>query len=212
LRFVVLAVFWPLIATINAIPWAFRNGRAIRAMTGKGSFRQFVEMVALAVRHRITPKYYYMFEFYHDDRRATAGHYVQRYETKQVAFRLLRPKVTTEGTPIKNKIGFAKYCQDHNLRAVPILMTFRDGHRDDDASVVLVLPDRDLFVKLTFRRAVAQRAHPDPTGVDQSSGSGGPLGRCALHRTDRDRPERAGRSRRYQCRLPHVDQSELGGG
>src|SRR5690348_12903342 len=75
-RFFVLAVLWPLIASGIAIRWLQRNGAEIRAMTGKSTARQFIEMLHLAVRHRVTPKYYSMFEFYLDERRAKAGDYL----------------------------------------------------------------------------------------------------------------------------------------
>jgi hypothetical protein len=133
LRFAVLALLWPLLAAFAAMPWLRRNGKTVKGLTGKGYGRQISEIVGLAVNHRIGPKYYYVFEFYLDEQRAQARHYLMRYETKQTAYRLLRPKVATSGTPIKNKIAFARYCRDHDLPAVPIFMTFRDGRRDDPA-------------------------------------------------------------------------------
>lgn len=147
LLFAILAVLWPILAIFSALPWLRRNGKAIQALTGKGHFQQLSEMLGLAQKHRISPKYYSMFEFYLDERRASVRHYLTRYETKQVVYRLLRPNATTTGTPIKNKIQFALYCRDHNLRAVPILMTFLNGRRDDANSDIVSLPETDLFVK-----------------------------------------------------------------
>jgi hypothetical protein len=156
LRFAALALLWPLLAAFSAIPWLRRNGRSIRNLTGKGRLRQFCEMLGLALRHRIGPKYYSMFEFYLDDRRVAAGQYLARYELKQVVFRLLRPKVVTTGTPIKNKSLFSHYCAEHGLRAVPVHMTFRNGRRDDAAGDAGTLPETNLFVKRVFGKGGAR--------------------------------------------------------
>jgi hypothetical protein len=141
-----LVLAWPLTAAGVALHWLRRNGAAIRAMSGKSALRQFVEMLSLAIRHRIGPKYYYMFELYLPERMAKAGDYLMRYETKQIAYRLLRPKVQTTGTPIKNKIAFAAYCRDHGLPALPLVAAFRDGARVADLGAA-ELPKHDLFVK-----------------------------------------------------------------
>jgi hypothetical protein len=141
-----LVLLWPLTATAAALPWLRRNGAAIRAMTGKSRLRQFIEILGLALRHRISPRYYYMFEFYLPERMTQAGDYLMRYETKQIAYRLLYPKVQTTGTPIKNKIAFAGYCRDHDLPALPLIAAFKDGARVADLGEP-VLPERDLFAK-----------------------------------------------------------------
>jgi hypothetical protein len=143
---VLLVLAWPLTAAAAAYPWLKRNGAAIHALSGKSMLRQFVEILLLAIRHRISPRYYYMFEFYLPERMARAGDYLMRYETKQIAYRLLYPKVQTTGTPIKNKIAFAGYCRDHDLPALPLIAAFENGARIADIGV-RVPPERDLFVK-----------------------------------------------------------------
>jgi hypothetical protein len=144
-----LAAVWPLTATAISLPWLRRNAAAVTAMTGRSAIRQFREIVALAVRHNIPPKYYYMFEFYLDGRLEQAGNYMMRYETKQIAYRLLRPKQETSGLPIKNKIAFAGYCRDHGLPALPLVAAFDHGARIADLGDGS-LPEGDLFVKRVF--------------------------------------------------------------
>jgi len=143
---VALALTWPAVAAAIALSWARRNGAAIRALTGKSATRQFAEMVSLATRYRILPKYYYAFELYLDSHRARAGDYLLRYETKQIAYRLLRPKVQTPGTPIKNKVGFARFCREHDLAAAPLIAAFHAGTRLPDIGDGR-LPEGDLFLK-----------------------------------------------------------------
>ncbi|MDQ7248145.1 sugar-transfer associated ATP-grasp domain-containing protein [Dongia sedimenti] len=141
-----LSIVWPATAAAFALPLWWRNAAAVRRLTGKGAGRQFREIIALAVRHRIVPKYYFAFELYLDEHKARAGNYLMRYETKEIAYRLLRPKVQTPGIPIKDKIGFAHYCAQHGLRAVPLVAAFRDGARTAEFAGGQ-LPERDLFVK-----------------------------------------------------------------
>jgi hypothetical protein len=141
-----LALAWPVTAAAISIPWIRRNAAPIRRLTGKRAFRQLREMWAIAVKYRISPRYYYIFEFYDDARRARAGDYLMRWETKQVAYRLLRPKQQTTGTPIKDKIAFAVHCREHNLPAVPLVAAFRDGVRVAEIGSPEP-PETDLFVK-----------------------------------------------------------------
>jgi hypothetical protein len=146
---VLLAATWPVTAVAISLPWLRRNAKAVAAMTGRSAIRQFREMVALAVRHRIQPRYYYMFEFYLDGRLEQAGDYMMRYETKQIAYRMLYPKVLTTGLPIKNKIAFAGYCRDHGLAALPLVAAFDQGARIADLGDG-TLPEGDMFVKRVF--------------------------------------------------------------
>jgi hypothetical protein len=165
-----LAIAWPLIATGFAFYWLRQNGAAIRAISGKGKPRQFFEMLRLAIRHRIGPKHYCMFEFYLPGRMARAGDYLMRYETKQIAYRLLYPEVLTTGLPIKNKIAFAGHCRDHGLPALPLVAAFDAGVRLADIGDG-TLPKGDLFVKPVFGKggAGAERWNWVGSGVYRST-------------------------------------------
>jgi hypothetical protein len=96
----------------SALPLVRQNADAVRKLTGKGAWQQILDFLYLAVRHRIVPKYYFAFEPYYDAHKARAGDYLMRYETKQIAYRLLR-KIETEGMPIKNKVGLAADFAKH---------------------------------------------------------------------------------------------------
>ena len=144
-----LALLWPLTASAVSIPWIRRNAASIRSMTGKSVWRQFFEIIDLAVRYRIIPRYYYIFELYIDAHRRQAGSYLMRYETKQIAYRMLRPERNEPGLPIKNKVNFAVCCREHALSALPIIAAFRDGTRISDLGE-RVFPEGDLFVKPVF--------------------------------------------------------------
>ena len=153
LRYVLFAVLWPLIAAGMSIGWLRRNAAAIRALTGKSTARQFAEIMRLAVRQRVTPKYYYMFELYLDERRAKAGDYLMRYETKEIAYRLLKPTGGASGMAIKDKIQFPNFCRAHDLPAIPLTAAFKDGIRISGDGA---LPNTDLFIKRVFGKGGAR--------------------------------------------------------
>ena len=150
-----LVLSWPLTVAVVSIRWIRRNAAPVRRLTGKGALRQFREILGVGLRHRISPRYYYMFELYFDARRAKAGDYMMRFETKQVAYRLLRPIQQTTGTPIKNKIAFAVYCREHDLPAVPLVAAFRDGVRVAEIGPAEP-PATDLFIKRVLGKGGAR--------------------------------------------------------
>ncbi|HEX6117927.1 MAG TPA: hypothetical protein VFZ03_00655, partial [Dongiaceae bacterium] len=55
---------WPVIASVRAVPEVRHYGAAVRRLTGKSRLRQFTEQVSMALRYRIAPVYYYVYEFY----------------------------------------------------------------------------------------------------------------------------------------------------
>jgi hypothetical protein len=154
IRAALLSVVWPVTAAAVSIQWLYQNAASVKAMTGKSTLRQFTEIMSLATRHHISPKYYYIYEFYLPERMQQAGNYLMRYETKQVAYRLLRPKVQTTGMPIKNKVAFAVFCREHDLPAVPLVAAFKDGERVADVGAGEP-PEADLFVKRVFGKGGA---------------------------------------------------------
>ena len=125
------------------------HGAAVERLTGKSPSRQFLEQVATAIQYRIAPVYYYVFELYLPEQRRLAPHYLMRYETKEIAYRLLYP-IATAGyrpTPLKNKLEFARHCRANGVRRVDVYMLFEDGRRAGAADMMEQLPQADLFVK-----------------------------------------------------------------
>jgi hypothetical protein len=143
---------WPVIASARAVPEVRHYGTAVRRMTGKSHLRQFGEQVSIAIAYRIAPAYYYIYEFYRRDQWRSAPHYLMRYETKEIAFRLLYPIATGEykPAPLKDKMEFARHCRAHDIRHVPVLMLFEDGRRVMAPDLAERLPEADIFVKPTL--------------------------------------------------------------
>ena len=142
-------VLWPLIATARAVREIRHYGAAVQKLTGKSRARQFLEQVIIAVLYRITPRYYYVFEFYLPRRWAFATHYLMRYETKEIAYRLLYPVPTDryQPTPLKNKMELSRHCRSHGVRCVEVFMLFEGGACVEGAQLLGQLPATDLFVK-----------------------------------------------------------------
>jgi len=139
---------WPVIASARAVPRVRHYGAAVRRLTGKSRVRQFLEQVAMAVRFRIPPFYYYVYELFGLGKWGRAPHYLMRYETKEIAYRLLYPIAggAYVPAPLKEKVEFARHCRDHGIRHVPVLMLFQDGERVQAPDLVDQLPEADVFV------------------------------------------------------------------
>ncbi|MGH6892608.1 MAG: sugar-transfer associated ATP-grasp domain-containing protein [Dongiaceae bacterium] len=143
-RNLILIALWPVIASVRALKQVRERGDILQQLCGKSKSQQFFEQLKLAIRYRIPPTYYYSYELYRPDRQRLAPHYLMRYETKEIAYRLLYPIETigSKPTPLKDKVDFARHCQEHDLRHAPTLFVFADG-RPANAE----LPSIDLFVK-----------------------------------------------------------------
>lgn len=140
---------WPIIASARALQMLRKHGSVVQRITGKSRLRQFAEQVSIAVRCRIAPAYYYTYEFYRPGQPRLAPHYLMRYQTKEIAYRLLYP-VTTDGyepAPLRNKMEFARHCRANGIRHVEIFILFENGRQVDAGDLVNRLPRADLFVK-----------------------------------------------------------------
>jgi hypothetical protein len=121
----------------------------VQGLTGKTKPEQFIEQLNLALRHRIPPIYYYVYEFYRPGQRRRAKDYLMRHAAKEIAHSLLdlRPTECYTPTPLANKVGFAQHCRLHGLRHIPVLMMFESGACLKEPGFVSRLPDADIFVK-----------------------------------------------------------------
>ncbi|WP_119305210.1 sugar-transfer associated ATP-grasp domain-containing protein [Dongia deserti] len=145
-RNLVLIALWPFIAAVRGWKQLRLRGATFHRLTGISQRRQFADMVRLAVHHRVPPIYYYRYELHRPEQQKRAADYLWRYQTKEIAYRLLYPTETDTfvPAPLKDKLGLARYCEMHGLRHVPTLAVFEDGRRVDGGER---LPPDDLFLK-----------------------------------------------------------------
>lgn len=144
---VLLLLLWPVLLAPHIYRATRRNGRMIKDRVGKGRLRQMWEQFLLAAWFGFRPSYYYTMEFFLPARFRLAGGYVHRYATKDSLFRMLLPD---DISPLTDKIGFARRCQERGLPVSPIIASLAKGRVEDDAFAGL--PAKDLFVKRTRGR------------------------------------------------------------
>jgi hypothetical protein len=144
-----LILSWPFIASLHARMAVGLHGARVQWLTGKTKPEQFIEQLGLALRHRIPPIYYYVYEFYRPGRRLRAGDYLMPRETRDIAYRLLDPRPTMPHppTPLADKVEFARHCHRHGLRHIPVVMLFESGRCLTEHGFTNRLPEADLFVK-----------------------------------------------------------------
>ena len=123
------------------------NGRSVKKVTGKGYFKQFSEMVFLAIYLPSMPENYYKFEWYHKEYRRLSRNYLHRYELKNVVYKAINQSGQNL-VSVTDKLAFAQYCLQHNINCVPTIGFFKDGEyipvsgsEDGD------LGNEDVFIK-----------------------------------------------------------------
>ncbi|WP_395021123.1 sugar-transfer associated ATP-grasp domain-containing protein [Dongia sp.] len=125
-----LIVTWPVVALARALKETSKQGGEIALRHGKSTRQQFFEQLGLALRHRISPGSYYTNELFRPARQRDAAHYLLCWEANEAVYKLLSPTggdVRSEPAPLGNKVDFARHCERHRLRHVPVLAIFEDG-------------------------------------------------------------------------------------
>ena len=163
-------IAWPLVAVLASFWFTLRNGRIIRDRAGKSIWSQLGEQFRLYFSAGVLAPWYYIFSLHDGDGARRAKTYLQRFETKPCLFPLLKQK---GGSPLNDKRRFSDYCADRQIRCVECLLYLNGS--DVDA----ILPDRDLFVKLSKGRGgrgaerwdrVAPSTFEAPDGVRLAAG------------------------------------------
>lgn len=157
----------------------WRNGPVVAARTGRSSWRQLSDQLRLAFVFGIPPSHYYVFELFDDARRADAGDYLLRHETKGFAYAELRGRPIT---PLTDKLAFARRCEAHGLPVVPVLLAFdRKGQVLSPLLGPPRLPRTDLFVKPNPGKGGRGAQRWDHVGDDRyRSGDGETVGETEL--------------------------------
>ncbi|MCP1727873.1 hypothetical protein J2T60_001873 [Natronospira proteinivora] len=122
------------------------NGPSIKAITGKGRWRQLLEMLWLAVRVPSMPENYYKFEWYKREARKLASEYLHRYEMKNVVYSYLNAQGGSASVSLSNKRKFFEHAHANDVAVVPIIGVVTESgiqfYEDYDDTV-----DFDVFVK-----------------------------------------------------------------
>lgn len=145
LRLLLTVIAWPFALIVAIAVFTIWNGRAIAARSGVSVTQQIAMQLDAAVRHSIAPFWFYMFEFYDQNRANNAAHYLLAHETIGPAFEVLQPQSAHD--KMADKVWFAAYCKTHNVHAVPVFLYLSGGKILPALSQETELPDTDLFVK-----------------------------------------------------------------
>jgi hypothetical protein len=142
--------------------------------TDKGVVRQAWEQLKLCVVHSIPAHCYYIFDLFEDDKRKRASEYLHRYETKGGIYKLLRVPEPHHGKVLKDKVLFARMCQDLMIPAIPVLAILdRGSARTLDEQPGTVPLNVDLFVKLATGKGGRGAMRWDYAGAGRFTGGDG---------------------------------------
>lgn len=145
LRGLIAIIIWPFAFSIAIVLFTQWNGKAIAKRDGISISQQIARQIKAGFGHSIAPFWFYMFELYKPERLSQAADYLMAHETIGPAFTLLQPRDATDR--MADKVWFAAYCRQHNVKAVPVFLYLSGGKILPALSEATTLPACDLFVK-----------------------------------------------------------------
>lgn len=122
-----------------------RHGRWVSEATAVPRWRQWLEMLWLAVWLPSMPENYYKFEWYRPEARRRAAAFLHRYEMKNHVYRLLAPN--DGAVSLWDKEVFAEHAHRCGLPVARTLATARGGRLAQLDGRSPEAWQRDLFVK-----------------------------------------------------------------
>lgn len=133
-----------------------RLGKAARDISGKSILKQCLEQFYLAYFFSVTPKTYYLQEFYRQDGVKRARNHVRREALKDGVYILvkkhLQSTVACDPLPpaLSDKLKVASFLSRHDIPTIPVIMEFRQGGQlvsHVAPSETDSLPKQDIFGK-----------------------------------------------------------------
>ena len=144
---IILAILiWPLGIIVCVLWFTRKNGGVIANRFGRSRLRQCVDQLTVALTSGLPPPGYYVFELYRSGEMKRARAYLTRGETKHGTNRLLA-EARGSISPMVDKEAFARFCQQRQLKTLPVLFAIRDGELRGVGRRRSALPKTDLFVK-----------------------------------------------------------------
>ena len=144
---IILAMLiWPLGIAFCVLWFTRKNGAEIAHRFGRSRVRQCVDQLRIALTSGLPPPWYYVFELYRPGEIGRARAYLTRGETKHGTNRLLA-KARGSSSPMVDKEAFAHFCEERQLKTLPVLFSVHDGELKGIVSAHSALPKTDLFVK-----------------------------------------------------------------
>ena len=138
----------PVFVLVRFLTWFPTIGPRVRAKVGVGLWRQFRDLIVVALRHGLDAQVYYMFELYRSERRVRTSGYLTRYEMKNGLYKVLTWQVskTKRRIMLGDKLGMNRICEENGIATVPILIVAEDGNLEYRCERPAGL-ERDLLLK-----------------------------------------------------------------
>jgi hypothetical protein len=141
-------LLWPLIGAALSVEAGIKFGPAVARSGGPGVPRQIVQLIGLALMHRIAPRHYYIFELHRPELRRRAAEYLTRVETKSGIYRALKQRGDRSNVVrINDKLSFSSFFGRNGVRVAPVLAAYRAGLKVGNVGDGSLPEGRDLFVK-----------------------------------------------------------------
>jgi len=144
LDILIAVLIWPFGVLLSALWFTQKNGGIVAKRFGRSKLAQFGDQLRLAVTSGLLPPWYYIFELFRLDARKGAYCYLTRGQTKRGIYPILA-KARGSVSPLGDKEAFARFCADHQVSALPVLLSVHDG--EVRGRLPADLPETDLFVK-----------------------------------------------------------------
>lgn len=142
----ITALVWPLGVLVCALWFTRKNGAVVAKRFGRSRLGQFGDQLRLVTTSGLLPPWYYVFELYRPGEMERARCYLTRGETKRGAYRILA-EARGSSSPLADKEAFARFCAEHEIEALPVLLSAHDGELRGPVTSAHALPRTDLFVK-----------------------------------------------------------------
>lgn len=140
-RLLAKILLWPAYVLYRISHKTRKYGAFVKEKTGKSACRQFIEQLVLVLGRGLPPTAYHKFQLFMDERRAVAGEYIHRYETKPFLFPLLNRHAKKK--LLNDKQKFYRHCCAHGLPTPQNVARFPDTKSKNP----LRLPARGLISK-----------------------------------------------------------------
>ena len=144
---IILAILiWPMGILFCLLWFTKKNGAVIANRFGRSRIRQCIDQLTIALTSGLPPPWYYVFELYRPGEMSRARAYLTRGETKHGTNRLLA-QARGSCSPLVDKEAFARFCDQRQLKTLPVLFSVHDGELRGASCAHSPLPKKDLFVK-----------------------------------------------------------------
>jgi hypothetical protein len=125
-----------------------KYGALAAASSETSKARQLVDQMALYLRDGVLPKDYYQYTLYRREKRRQASAFIYHHQMDALLNPLAEQIAADDAEVLHDKRQFWRFCEEHDIAAIPVLATFPAGKGEVEASESnKSIPAHDLFSK-----------------------------------------------------------------